>query len=171
MKLFQVIGLFGFSADQAGLGINATHSAPIGLWTAQPFDPSSLRRGMTVLVCPPDQPVVREMRDRGYLSPGDCPHTHVMQLGKTIRAIPGDVVRIEAGMPATVNGFPLPNSIARPSLPAWPQGEYAVQPGEVWIFSSYSADSFDSRYFGPVNPSAIRSETAPWLVYGNRETL
>ncbi len=174
----RTIGIIGLSVAAAltalnfsPLRINHTASAPAGLWIEHHFDNESLRRGMIVFVCPPDNSVVRLMSDRGYLAPGNCPNTQVAPLGKSIRAIPGDVVRIESGSLATVNGSPIPNSIAKPSLPAWPEGEHAVQPGEVWIFSSYSADSFDSRYFGPVNQSAIRGEGAPLLVYGNRENL
>ncbi|MDQ3186483.1 MAG: S26 family signal peptidase [Pseudomonadota bacterium] len=153
------------------LKINLTDSAPGGLWVEHQIDQSLLKHGMLVSICPPEKPVVQLMADGGYLTIGNCPKTQVAPLLKSIKALPGDLVRIEAGIPASVNGLPILNSIAKQSIPAWPDGEYIVQPEEVWIFSSYSASSFDSRYFGPVKLSAIRGEAAPLLVRGNMEQM
>ena len=59
-----------------------------------------------------------------------------------------------------VNGRLLPNTAplvtdtaGRP-LSHWPFGRYVVAPGTVWVASSYSSRSFDSRYFGPVEASS-----------------
>ena len=67
----------------------------------------------------------------------------------------------------TVNGVALPNTAAMPALPGWPAGRYIVQPGEVWLFSSYSAGSFDSRYFGPVVLASVRGIARPVAVIGD----
>ena len=42
-----------------------------------------------------------------------------------------------------------------------------MQPGEVWLFSSYSAGSFDSRYFGPVVLASVRGIARPVVVIGD----
>jgi type IV secretory pathway protease TraF len=81
--------------------------------------------------------------------------------------LPGDTVRIIQGKDATVNGVPIPNTVASGLLPAWPDGEYKVKPGEVWIFSSYNRKSFDSRYFGPVDITLVHGEAFPLLVAGS----
>jgi type IV secretory pathway protease TraF len=62
---------------------------------------------------------------------------------------------------------PIPSSQAlakdrqgRP-LPQVPLGRDAVRPGTVWIVSSYSPFSFDSRYFGAVRVTEVRSRLLP----------
>jgi len=46
---------------------------------------------------------------------------------------------------------------------AWPDGEYVVEPGSLWLLSGYSVSSFDSRYFGPVPVSHVRAKAVPLL--------
>lgn len=155
----------------AGLRLNFTESAPRGLWLERAVDNAALRRGMLVSICPPALPIVKVMGEQGYLAHGNCAESNVAPLLKTIAALPGDRVRLQHGTPATVNGRPVPNTVAKPSMPAWPDGEYIVKPDQLWVFSSYSMNSFDSRYFGPVNRTTIRGEAAPLLVAGNVEAM
>jgi type IV secretory pathway protease TraF len=68
-----------------------------------------------------------------------------------------------------VNGHLLPNTAplradtkGRP-LTSWPPGGYTVEPGFIWVASSYSPRSFDSRYFGPVSISSVRDRVRPLL--------
>ena len=146
-----------------GVRGNLSESAPIGLWIKRPIT-SELKKGMMIGVCPPPTvPVVRLFSANGTLPYGQCPHTNVALLLKPIRAFPGDIVTIKKGNNVTVNGEHLSNSSALDSLPGWPDGEYIVRPGEVWIFSSYSDKSFDSRYFGPVKVSEIQGAALPLL--------
>jgi conjugative transfer signal peptidase TraF len=69
-----------------------------------------------------------------------------------------------------VNGRLLPNSAPRNTdaagrpLSPWRFGTYNVQPGKVWVLSSYHPRSFDSRYFGPIPESAIRERLTPLLI-------
>jgi hypothetical protein len=44
-------------------------------------------------------------------------------------------------------------------------GTYRVAPGHVWLLSSYSADSWDSRYLGPVPVTEIRGVARPVWVF------
>ena len=55
---------------------------------------------------------------------------------------------------------PARDGAGRP-LPGIPAGTYAVAPGQVWLISSYSPRSFDSRYLGPVPISSIRGTVKP----------
>lgn len=148
-------------AEAEGLRINASSSAPRGIWIAKPIADHPIKRGTWIAICPPVLSVSRAMA--GFMPYGDCPVLDVVPLLKPVRAITGDVVRLQVGRNAEVNGVTLPNTISKPALPAWPDGEYTVKPGEVWIFSSYSDKSFDSRYFGSVKVSEIQSAALPLL--------
>jgi type IV secretion system protein VirD4 len=52
-------------------------------------------------------------------------------------------------------------------LEHYPFGNYIVQPGEIWVASSWNYKSFDSRYFGPVRLNTIRHYLQPVYVWGN----
>jgi len=167
----RAIGIFALSTvalahigQAVGIRPNFSASAPVGLWLDRPIS-SPLYRGMMIGVCPPPTvAVVKLFSVNGTLPYGPCSETNVALLLKPIRALPGDTVKISHGSPAKVNGIALSNTIASESLPAWPDGEYTVQPGEVWLFSSYSEKSFDSRYFGPVSIDLVKGEAIPLLV-------
>ncbi len=163
---------FGFSAlivacGAAGFRWNITDSIPRGLWLVEPMHNLSTKRGTLVAICPPASFIVRAVAASGMLPGGDCPISGVAPLLKPVAAIQGDSVRLQNGFPATVNGVAIANTTAKPGLPAWPDGEYIVQPGQVWLFSSYSPNSFDSRYFGPVELAYVRGQAVPLLVSGD----
>ena len=162
-----VIGVAITTGYHAGLRLNFTDSAPHGLWLVQPVEAASIKRGELVEVCPPASPVVRLMGERGYLSPGNCEDSGVIPLLKPVSAVAGDIIQFEPNHPVTINGVLLPNTAAMPALPGWPSGCYIVQPGEVWLFSSYSEGSFDSRYFGPVLLTNVRGIARPVVVIGD----
>ncbi|MDE1475893.1 S26 family signal peptidase [Xenorhabdus bovienii] len=150
-----------------GFRFNLTASAPHGLWIVRPGNTKGIKRGALIEVCPPVLPIVRLMAERGTLSAGDCAISGVMSFLKPVSAVQGDIVHLKTGQPATVNGSVLPNTMSMPAIPAWPDGDYVVKPGEVWLFSSYSAGSFDSRYFGSVALSNVRGVAFPVVVFGN----
>ncbi len=154
----------------AGIRPNFSDSAPIGLWLDSPI--TKLERGMIIGVCPPATvALVRLFSADGTLPYGNCQDTNTRLLLKPVRALPGDTVILKQGSPVVVNGTPLPNTIAIGKLSAWPDGEYTVTPGEVWIFSGYSKRSFDSRYFGPVPQTNIQGQAIPLLTIGNVEDM
>ncbi|WP_443694922.1 S26 family signal peptidase [Pseudomonas sp.] len=167
VSLAALIGAAITIGNTAGLRLNFTDSAPHGLWFVRATGESAIKRGELVEVCPPELPLVRLMADRGYLSPGDCAGSGVTPLLKPVSAVPGDTIRLQQGQPVTVNGVALPNTVAMPAVPALPDGRYTVQPGQAWLFSSYSAGSFDSRYFGPVELASIRGLASPVAVHGD----
>lgn len=167
----KTIGVFALSTislilvgHAAGVRGNLSDSAPVGLWIKRPIA-DELQKDMMIGVCPPSTvAVVRLFSENGTLPYGQCPETNVALLLKPVRAMPGDIVRISRGSEAMVNGTPLANTIAEESIQAWPDGKYVVNPGEVWIFSSYNSKSFDSRYFGPVKIKDIQSQAFPLMV-------
>jgi len=154
-------------AGVAGYCINTTASAPAGVWRIVPLDAQHIERGALVSVCPPMLGIVAAMREGGYLHPGDCPSATTPLL-KPVVAVAGDTVTVPLdGGPMTVNGKPIAHSAPMPNIPAWTAGTYTVRPGEVWLLSSYSAGSFDSRYFGPVTVANVRGQALPILIRGD----
>ena len=160
---FAILGTvaLSLSAHWAGVNGNLSESAPIGLWFESEIT-EPLHHGMMVGICPPSTiPMVQLFSGGGGLGYGRCHETNTALLLKPLSALPGDVVRIRRGEPVLINHYPILNTEAAPSLDAWPDGEYVVGPGEVWVFSSHSKRSFDSRYFGPVRIENIKSQATP----------
>src|SRR5688500_8031342 len=90
-------------------------------------------------------------------------------IGKRVAARHGDTVDVTAAGIA-VNGRPIPNtrtlrtdSDGR-SLPHLTHGRYLVSTDEVWLLSTHSTRSFDSRYFGPVRSDLIVNRVRPVFV-------
>lgn len=154
--------VLALAADWAGLRLNDSPSMPTGVYVRT----SSESIASLVVFCPPE-PFARLSVERGYRSRGNCPDG-AEPLAKPIAARAGDTVDLSArGM--AVNGRLLRNTAplatdtrGRP-LSHWPFGEYVVATGSVWVASSYSPRSFDSRYFGPVNVSQVREHVRPLL--------
>ena len=142
----------------AGLRLNLTGSLPIGLYLASQTAPV---RGAIVLTCLPPA-VTAFALERGYVPRGGTCPDGALPVGKPVLAMSGDTVTV---MPTglLVNGAPVPNSQpletdrkGRP-LPRLAVGRYVVGPGELWVLSSYSRLSFDSRYFGGVQAGQVRA--------------
>src|SRR5882762_1528975 len=137
------------AAEWAGLRFNDSPSMPTGLYVKT----SSESIASLVVFCP-SAPFARLSVERRYRSRGNC-GDRAEPLAKPMVARPGDIVELSAtGM--AVNGRLLQNtpplatdSAGRP-LSHWPFGRYVVARGTVWVASSYTPRSFDSRYFGPV---------------------
>jgi len=125
---------------------NASASVPRGLYAIASIAP--IERGAIVVVRLPRR-IARLAAARRYL-PINVP------LVKPIGAVPGDRV-CAIGAAITINGRFVAtrrkrDSAGRP-LPWW-RGCVVLRNGQVFLLSPVP-DSFDSRYFGPVEPSAI----------------
>jgi conjugative transfer signal peptidase TraF len=158
-------------AHQAGLMFNTTPSVPMGLWQVQPTT-QKIHRGSMISICPVDKPIFRLARSRGYTPAGPCVGRYTPLL-KRVAAIPGDMVTItQSGL--GVNGKSLPNSrsqlrdaAGRP-LPTLPPGKYQVASGTLWLISTHNANSFDSRYFGPLPAANVQGLARPIWIGGTR---
>lgn len=154
VAIFQLCGL-------AGLRINGSPSLPIGFYMT-----SSEPDAHLVEFCPAE-PFASLALSRGYRDPGVCSDGGAPLL-KPVVARASDLVQV-SGAGIAINGHLLPNTAplladtkGRPLTP-WPPGRYTVEPGSVWVASSYSGRSFDSRYFGPVAIRSIRGHVRPLL--------
>ncbi len=155
--LSAVTGAFDF----CGIRVNTSASLPIGLYRTT-SDPSA----RLIEFCPAE-PFGSLSANRAYRGKGNCPDS-AEPLMKPIVAVAGDTVEL-AATGVTANGKLLPNSAPLPFdtkhrlLQHWPFGKYRVSAGTVWVISSYNIRSFDSRYFGPVELSSVRSRLTPLL--------
>ena len=167
----RVIGFGGFgfaalclTAVALGVRINTSYSLPMGLYIATNDPAASL-----IEFCPAGV-FAKQSSERGYRTPGFACADGAVPLLKQIVAREGDVVGMTpAGI--EVNGTLLPktmplacDSYLRP-LTAWRFGIYQVEPGTVWVASTYHPGSYDSRYMGPISMSQIRRRLKPlWVL-------
>jgi conjugative transfer signal peptidase TraF len=152
-----------------GLVFNFTHSAPFGIYK-EISNPASTSHNPSpyVFFCPDVRWPSMKLQPN-YRSPmRTCPDGFA-PLIKAVVAWPGDTVKTSP-VGIAVNGLLLPNtapiehdSTGRHIQP-FPAGIYRVQRGELWVASSFSPRSFDSRYFGPIPLTSVRSWIRPLLV-------
>ena len=153
-----VAGLgFGALADPTPCLVwNASASAPLGLYRVTH---APIRRGDFVLAEPPDS-ARRLAAARGYL-----PDT--VDLVKRVAGVAGDMV-CAVGNVVLINGRPVAarlddDSRGRP-LPAW-RGCRKLGADELFLLMEGVPDSFDGRYFGPIQRRAIVGKLLPLLTF------
>lgn len=156
-----VLLLVALFAWVLGLRFTLTPSLPMGLYVrVEPeMEPDEL-----LTFCPPEEAAAYAL-ERGYLHRGSCPGG-TEPLGKYVLAVPGDTVTLSpAGI--AVNGHPTPRSAVYHrdrmgrELPHYRFGKHVIGPDSLFMFSPHHARSFDSRYFGPVPHSRVRSGIRP----------
>ncbi len=149
----------------AGVRVNLSPSMPRGVYHARPVAHGvSFRRGTIVLVCLPRR-IAAVGRARGYLPPGDCPDGSA-PIGKPVFAVAGDTVTVTStGLMRAGAVEPHSRALALDAtgrlLAGTPRGRYRVAMDELWLVSSYSDRSWDSRYYGPVTVGAVIGVLAP----------
>ena len=151
-----------------GFVFNFTHSAPFGIYR-QASEPTVATRKNSpyAFFCPDQRWPGLNNNPNTRRSVGTCPDGYAALL-KPVVAWPGDVVTTAPGG-VVVNGTPVPNSsplthdsLGRELYP-YPFGTYQVPDGQIWVVSSYSSRSFDSRYFGPVPLRTVREWVRPLI--------
>src|SRR5579863_337947 len=169
-----VLAVVGFvcllASHHAPLRLNLSSSIPPGWYMARGIRTgAAVRRGTLVAACLP-LVVAGWGRARGYLHRGSCADG-TAPVGKPVFAIGGDTVTVgSSGLELDGARVPCTEPLRQDSngrhLPRVPDGRYVVQPGEVWLVSTYSRRSWDSRYFGPVPVSAIILALSPLWTFG-----
>jgi conjugative transfer signal peptidase TraF len=137
-----------------GLRINTSPSLPLGLYVVTTDGSANLME-----FCPAE-PFAALSLVRGYRDPGVCRDGGAPLL-KPVAAKAGDLVElswhgISVNRVLLANTAPLFKDTKGRPLEPWHFGRFLVAPGTVWVASSYHSRSFDSRYFGPVDTTAIR---------------
>ncbi len=131
---------------------NASASAPIGLWRIMPG--ASVSVGDSVLVEPP--PAARHLAAQRHYLPANVP------MIKTIAAVSGDTVCARDAAITIDNRLAAVRRLADRrgrKLPWW-RGCLRLSGGQVMLLNS-APNSFDSRYFGPVEKGAIIGKATP----------
>jgi conjugative transfer signal peptidase TraF len=132
---------------------NASNSVPIGLYRLQPV--TKLTVTELVAVKPPD--LLAAFLDlNGYLPLG-------VPMLKRVLALPGQTI-CRYGLTIVVDGIDVGQAQERDRrgrpLPVW-QGCRVIAAGNVFVMNWQSADSLDSRYFGPLPASAVIGRAVP----------
>ena len=135
---------------------NASNSVPIGLYRVQP----ATRLTVTELVAvQPPNLLAASLDLNGYLPIG-------VPMLKRVLALSGQTV-CRYGVAIVVDGIDMGHARERDGrgrpLPAW-HGCRVIADGDVFVMNWQSADSLDSRYFGPLPASAVIGRAAPvWI--------
>ena len=132
---------------------NASNSVPIGLYRLRPV--TKLTVTELVAVQPPD--LLATFLDlNGYLPIG-------VPMLKRVLALPGQTV-CRDGLTIAVDNVAVGQAHERDGrgrpLPAW-HGCRVIADGDVFVMNWQSADSLDSRYFGPLPASAVIGRAVP----------
>ena len=152
-----------------GVVFNYTHSAPFGLYREQFDSEAEIHSPAPYVFFCPDRRWPSMKDEPNYRDPMRVCPDGFSPLIKPVVAWPGDLVTVSA-TGVSINGRLLKNSapIDRDSkgqfLHSFPVGEYRVGPKELWVVSSFSSRSFDSRYFGPIPLKCVHSWLRPLLV-------
>src|SRR5437667_7948666 len=143
-----------------GIRINITSSLERGFYVVSQRPSANL-----VEFCPEGEAATISLQ-RGYRTPGGTCPDGGSPLMKPIVAVTGDDVEVTThGI--RVNGKLIPNSAAHlkdhrgRKLAPWPNGEYTVATGTLWVISDFNSWSFDSRYFGPIPSSLVQHRLRP----------
>ncbi|MEJ2631545.1 MAG: S26 family signal peptidase [Acidihalobacter sp.] len=152
----------GFEAARfAGYRLNLSPSEPVGVWRVRA---GAAAVGDYAYFCPPVA-----LKRYPFLFKGGCPGGSMPFL-KKLAAGPGALIR-ETAAGVWIDGKRLPASRPRivslgsdpVLLPHW-RGAVRLQAGQFWAYGSGDpAQSFDSRYWGPL--SATRIEGVAWPVW------
>ena len=140
---------------------NDSPSVPVG-WYVKTTDPTA----PFAWVCLQGSPLA-EARRHGLPLRGVCPDTSYPLL-KPVYPPTKEVVFTPAGF--VEDGKLLPNTKAKVagvdglSLTHFPYGRYQQSPDEIWPISTFNANSFDARYYGPLKKSQILSYARPFLI-------
>ena len=145
-----------------GFRVNITESYPEGVYRLVSKD---WKKRDLVEVCLPD-PIKNIAVDRGYLrKEGRC--GGYPPVIKKVAGIEGDYVEISQIV--SINGMALENTIVKTTddqgreLAKAESG--AVEKDHVWLISTFSDISYDSRYFGAISEEYVIGKLEPLWIF------
>ena len=146
----------------AHLHINFSNSVPVGLYRETPA-----LRGNYAGICLPLTTVTQAIHAGLALAHGTCPGGFQPILKPVFRATKSSPISYsQAGF--LVNGKLLPNTAPKPHskiatpLEHFPFGVYR---DGIWAISDFNPNSFDSRYFGPLDSGLVQFHVRPFLIF------
>jgi conjugative transfer signal peptidase TraF len=165
---FILIGVLAFAIglpagiQRSGLLMNYSDSVPLGLYRR--VSSNSLNRAISYAgFCLPRATANAAIQAGLEVVPGACPAGLAPVLKPVICPSPGHPLIYDA-RGFSFNGKLLPNTAPKTQsrtgvrLEHFPYGAYA---SGTWAVSGFNPNSYDSRYFGPVAPDAIRFYAKP----------
>jgi conjugative transfer signal peptidase TraF len=163
MSVLLIQGIFLYLI---GARINTTSSIPAGLYwrVDRPID-----KGAYVMFCPPQVQVFKQAMERGYIGSGMCPGGYGYMMKRVFGATND---RIDVGRDGLrVNGMLLDRSIplvadgsARP-MPRYQADSYVLSEYQLLLMGDLNPNSFDGRYFGPIQRGQVREVIVPVLTW------
>jgi conjugative transfer signal peptidase TraF len=153
------VAALGTAIKQPAVLWNQTASEPVGLYVRSTAAP---RPGVIVAFRAPAEAFPYADRRMGYL--------RRVPILKAIAAAEDDRVCTDGGV-LKINGIRrglvLDHDSHGDRLPAW-RGCRELKRGEVFVFSDRIANSFDSRYYGPIDRGSILGVFEPFVVTSDR---
>ena len=146
-----------FVRPAAHVVYNPSDSVPVGWYRIEPVgSPSRPLPVDSIVLAPLPADVTALAAQRGYLP------SHIPLL-KRVGAVAPQHVCIVEGI-VRIDGVPaaavLPADRRGRPLPSWPDCR-RLHPGELFLLSTTNPASFDSRYFGPIQASAVIGTAQP----------
>ena len=143
-----------------GLHLNYTASLPVGLYREAPKGEAQYAG-----ICLPASVITGALHAGLETLPGDCPGGVAPILKPVVEASEAHpIIYSESGF--YIDGSLVPNTAPKThahtgnSLQHYPFGVYK---SGLWAISEFNANSFDSRYFGPLPDGAVRFYVKPVL--------
>lgn len=148
----------------AGLRVNLTPSAEIGIWRIEPVK-NAVAVGDRVFICPPATELFKAALHRGYLRHGHCPGG-LAPLIKTVAAVAGQKIHVGKGV--VIDGHQVAASVVQAidgnARTIVPYGGGIVPTGHLFVLSPM-AMSYDSRYFGPIPAAGLLGRARPVIAF------
>jgi len=163
---FALVGFFYLGTDAllkaARLHINFSNSVPAGLYRETPERPGSY-----AAICLPTDTVKQAIHAGLAIDPGTCPGGFEPILKPVFQATETSPIRYgPAGF--SVEGKLLPNtapkSRSRIGAPL-AHAPFGIYRNGLWAISAFNSSSFDSRYFGSVDPGSVQFHAKPFLTF------
>lgn len=141
---------------------NASASVPLGLYRRVADTQAPL-----IWFCLEGE-ALTEAKRHGLTMPGVCPNSSIPLLKPVYRGpqplrFSPDGIWAEGHL--LLHTKPKLRDLAGRPYKHTLQGVYHTRPDEVWAISTHHPDSYDSRYFGPINKRQILSYAQPFFTF------
>lgn len=150
-----------------GARINTSSSIPLGLyWRVQ----APISKDAYVMFCPPQVGVFEEAKRRGYIGAGFCAGGYGYVMKKVVATTNDDIEVAKDGV--RVNGKLLAlskplmfDNLGRP-MARFQSSHYVLSEHQLLLMGDANAQSFDGRYFGPIQRQQVQDVIRPVVTWG-----